>query len=283
MGGAIFNLQGTVTLENSFLISNTAAGGDDPSNSAAPGSDVGNGSGAGGGVFNYDGIVSLKHVTATGNIVSTGSDNPGQATGGAIYNYDAPGGAVPSVAIFNSILANSTFTNASGFDVVNFGAGTVTASGASNSSLVRTSSGLSGTVQTADPNLGPRESYGGRIVVKPLAGSPAINTGDNANSLTTDAIGTARPQGGIVDIGATEGAFNAGFTVTNGMVFLSDANADAVFALDPANGNRYLVSKLNLRGSGPDIGNPRGLVLDSSNNIYVVNTSLTSRSSRLTL
>jgi sugar lactone lactonase YvrE len=74
-------------------------------------------------------------------------------------------------------------------------------------------------------------------------------------------------------MGAAEGAFNSTVSLTAGTLIVSDTNADAIFAVDPANGKRMLVSKFNVRGSGPEIALPRGIILDSSNNIYVVNTS----------
>ncbi len=115
-----------MTLENVFLIQNSAMGGNGQSING-----VGAGSGAGGGIFNYDGTVSIKHLTATKNTVATDvtANNPGIATGGVLYNYDAPGGTTPSVTIGNSILSNSTYTNASGVEAINTGSGTITVVG----------------------------------------------------------------------------------------------------------------------------------------------------------
>lgn len=269
LGGAVFNYQGKVTLENVFLVQNNAVGGN-----GQPTNGVGAGSGAGGGIFNYDGMVTLKHVTIAKNTVGTDvpANNPGLATGGAVYNYDAPGGTIPSVSISNSILSNSTYTNATGVEAVNDGAGTIQVVGVGNSSLVTSSTGLTGTVLTADPQLSLLESIAGRLLIRPLTGSPVIDAADPANTLPTDAAGTIRPQGVGPDIGAAEGVFSSSVTLTAGMLVVSDINADAVFAVNPTNGNRSLISKLNFRGTGPDIGTPRGIVLDSNRNIYVVNT-----------
>jgi hypothetical protein len=146
LGGAIFNNQGTVTLENTFLLNNSATGGDGAAGTSGFSGDStasGAGCGLGGGVFNYDGTVSFKHVTASGNKVATGSTTAAQATGGVLYNYDAAGGSTPAVTLYNSILANSTFTNAAGVDVLNTGSGTISAP---SSNVVETSSGtLTGT------------------------------------------------------------------------------------------------------------------------------------------
>ncbi|MBX7184274.1 MAG: hypothetical protein K1Y01_03925, partial [Vicinamibacteria bacterium] len=270
LGGGIFNLQGTVTLENVTLSTNSAVGGD-----GNPNNGVGAGSGAGGGLFNYDGVVTLKHVTVSGNTVQTGVDNPGVATGGAVYNYDAPGGAAPSMTLFNSVLANSTFTNAVGAEAVNSGSGTLTASGAASTNLIESSSGvLTGTVLTVDPALGLLARYGGVIGIVPGSGSPLVNAGDNANSLATDAFGMARPQSGIVDIGAVEGGAASTFTLSAGMLLMSEAGLDAVLAVDPANGNRTLVSKFGVVGSGPAITNPLGIAVNAAQDIYVVDSTL---------
>ncbi len=269
LGGAIFNYQGNVTLENVFLIQNSAMGGNGQSING-----VGAGSGAGGGIFNYDGTVSIKHLTATKNTVATDvtANNPGIATGGVLYNYDAPGGTTPSVTIGNSILSNSTYTNASGVEAINTGSGTITVVGASNSSLITTSSGVTGTVLTADPQIAIMESYSGRLLIRAHVGSPVIDAADPNNTLATDAIGTARPQGTAPDIGAAEGAFNSTVSLTPGTLIIGDTSADAIFAVNPTTGNRSLITKLNVRGTGPDLGNPRGIAVDSSGNLYAVNT-----------
>ena len=268
LGGGIFNYQGTVTLENVTVTGNNATGGNGNSFNNAVG-----GSGVGGGIFNYDGSVTLKHVTVNANTVATDSSAPGVATGGALYNYDAPGGGTPSVTIYNSIFDNSTYTGASGVEVINNGSGSITASGAANSSIVTSSTGLSGTVLTSSSQLALNERKNGILLIRPLSGSPAIDAGDATHSLSTDAAGTSRPQGGGVDIGAAEGAFSTAVSLSAGMLLVGDTQADAVFAIDTSTGNRTLVSKLNYVGTGPDIGNVKGITVDSSKNIYVVNSS----------
>jgi CSLREA domain-containing protein len=64
----------------------------------------------------------------------------------------------------------------------------------------------SGDVQ-ADPLLGPLVDNGGPSdTYEPLAGSPAIDHGDNSGCPTTDQRGIARPQGAACDVGAYESA-----------------------------------------------------------------------------
>ncbi|MEQ1751846.1 MAG: choice-of-anchor Q domain-containing protein, partial [Prosthecobacter sp.] len=269
LGGGIFNYQGTVTLENVTLVTNSAIGG-----TGVRFNGIGSGSSAGGAVFNYDGTVTMKHVTASGNIVQTDINNPGPATGGALYNYDAAGGATPSVTLFNTILANSTYNNATGQEVVNSG-GTVTASGAASTNLIETSSGtIIGTVLTVDPALGLMTRSSGILGLFPTTGSPVLNTGDNANSLATDALGTARPLGGTVDIGAVEGSVPTAFTLTSGTLLISEATLRAVFAVNPTTGARTLLSKSGEVGAGVGFLNPLGIAVSVTQDIYVVDSDL---------
>ncbi len=216
---------------------------------------VGAGSGAGGAIFNYDGSVNLKHVTASNNVVGTdvSTNNPGIANGGALYNYDAAGGATPSVSIYNSILANSTFNNGTGVDVFNDATGTVNVAGAANSSLLRTSTRVTGTFLSVDPQLVLLEKSAGKLAVRVQPTSPAIDAADPANSLTTDEVGATRPTSGI-DMGAVEGAFASSVNLTTGTLLIADTNADSIFAVNPNTGNRSLVSRLNYRGTGPISG-----------------------------
>lgn len=269
LGGAIFNYQGNVTLENVTLYANNATGGVGQSING-----IGAGSGAGGGIFNFDGSVTLKHVTATNNIVGTdvAGNNPGIANGGVLYNYDASGGSTPSVTIYNSILANSTFNNGTGVDVFNDTTGSVTVGGTSNSSLIRTATRVTGTFLAVDPQLSLLERTSGKLFVRAQSTSPAIDAADPANSLTTDQVGTTRPATSI-DMGAVEGAAASSVSLSTGTLVIADTNADAIFAVNPSTGNRSLISRLNFRGTGPDIANPRGIAVDANKNIYVVNTS----------
>lgn len=60
-------------------------------------------------------------------------------------------------------------------------------------------------IVTAEPKLSPLANNGGSTqTMTLLAGSPAINTGNNTTCPTTDQRGIARPQGGVCDIGALE-------------------------------------------------------------------------------
>ena len=103
MGGAIFNRGGTVDVSNCTFTGNTATGG----------SGNQNGQGLGGAVFNYNGTSSIINCTFSGN---TAND------GGAIHSLGDGGTA--SVALNNSILANSSSGNDFVGNTINSGAST---------------------------------------------------------------------------------------------------------------------------------------------------------------
>ena len=94
----------------------------------------------------------------------------------------------------------------------NSGSGTSTTSGVGN--LIRRPSGFFGTnVSNADPQLGFLVDNGGpTLTMRPAAGSPAINGGNNAAAaaLTVDQTGGARFVNLTVDIGAFEQVACAG-------------------------------------------------------------------------
>jgi hypothetical protein len=193
-GGALFNLDGTVTITDSTLADNVAQGGA----GGAASSSASGGNGLGGALFNLDGSVSLTNSTLADNIV--GGATP---AGGALYSLQQSGTA--TLNLTNTILADSS----GGSDAVN-NDGVV--NGGHN--LVMTSTGLpaAAIVSTADPLLGPLMNNGGPTpTMALLPGSPAIDTGDSSVTgaplnLTTDQRGPgfARLAGAAVDIGAFE-------------------------------------------------------------------------------
>jgi hypothetical protein len=203
LGGAIFNHQGTLTIQNSTLTGNTAVGG----------SGAANGLGLGGAIFNLNGRTSLDSATLAFNTASQG---------GALYDLgylgsDTRGPAGHTYAglatLTNSILSNSP----GGADVVSNQPATVS-NGTTNTSeagvnatafdLVQShvaagAGTFTGSPITADPQLGPLAVNGGLTPTMALpASSPAVDTGQT--TLTADQRGIARPQGPADDIGAFE-------------------------------------------------------------------------------
>ncbi len=71
--------------------------------------------------------------------------------------------------------------------------------------LVRGWDGGTGNINPDDPGLGPLADNGGPTKTHALLpGSPALNSGDPASTLTTDQRGMVRPQAGGFDMGAFE-------------------------------------------------------------------------------
>ena len=193
-GGGIRN-HGMMTLTNSTLSSNSA-GGDSTAS-------------AGGGVYN-DGTMTTTTTTF--------SDNSSNLSGGAVYNANILtivnntfsgnfasfyGGSIlngGTMDYTNTILANSPFGNDC------FNSGTL---GINTNNLVESNSvspNDCGTpALTSDPKLSSLGENGGPTqTLALLIGSPAIDTGNDANCPATDQRGVARSYGSQCDIGAFE-------------------------------------------------------------------------------
>jgi hypothetical protein len=133
-----------------------------------------------GGIQNYSGTLTLANSTFSGN-----------------YSPDAGGLANnPNGTLYmtNNILANSP----SGGDCVN--QGTIALN---TNNLVEDGSCSPGL--TGDPLLGMLANYGGSTETMALmAGSPAVDAGDDATCMATDQRGIVRPVGAHCDLGAYE-------------------------------------------------------------------------------
>jgi CSLREA domain-containing protein len=201
-GGGIWNNgMATMTVTNSILSANSAhvSGGIDNAgtlsmtNSTLTDNVSSFSESSGGGMCNSRTLTVIN---------STFAENSAASGGGGIYNSG-------TLTLTNSIIANST----SGGDCVNIGAVT----GSHN--LIKDAdqacgltNGDHGNLIGVDPRLGPlalNGNGGSTLTYLPLAGSPAINNGDNTPDQvggcpTVDQRGVARPQGGACDIGAVE-------------------------------------------------------------------------------
>jgi len=197
-GGGIRN-QGALRLTNSTLSGNTAT------------------DSFGGGLVTYYGSSDLSNATISGNTAFIG---------GGVSLYSG------STTVNNSVIAGNTasFTGNDTQGGSFTGSNNLIQGGAHN--------GLTGTV-VGDPLLGPLQDNGGPTLTHALlAGSPAIDAGDNAlavdadsNALTTDqrGIGFDRIVAGTVDIGAFEAAVvvppaDTTVTVDDGVLTITDAN-----------------------------------------------------------
>lgn len=134
---------------------------------------------------------------------STVAFNKGSAGGGIRFN-----GTTASVTLDSNIVAKNV--NASGRDDVNGSADSSDfnlVGDATGFTVTPGASDIFGDATTAvDPQLGPLSNYGGRTETHVLlAGSPAIETGNNSLILTNDQRGTGYVREyGLPDIGAYE-------------------------------------------------------------------------------
>src|SRR5262249_36545547 len=145
--------------------------------------------GQGGGIDN-DGTANFINCTIAGNTAAN-------AIGGGIFNSQAS-----TLSITNTIIAGNT-----GGDCLSPGS-----IGTNDHNLIQ--DGSSSPALSGDPKLGPPKNNGGPTFTQALlAGSPAIDAGDDAVlttpfNLTTDqrGFGFSRKSCAHVDIGAYEGA-----------------------------------------------------------------------------
>jgi hypothetical protein len=219
LGGAIFNLGGSVTVNQSTLSGNRAQGGAGGGVAAVgDGSGGGGGAGEGGGIFDNNAPLTLLNTTVADNTAAGGA--PGGAPGGAAGGTGANGASLGG-GLFNAPSERSTafgFTNTivsdnvadSGRDLSG-----IFLSGGHN--LISDPEGgylfgnLAGNINGVPANLGPLQDNGGPTFTQALLpGSPAIDAGDPSASTARDQRGALRL--GTPDMGAFE--FNP-FAVTN--------------------------------------------------------------------
>lgn len=170
-GGAIFNLDGTVTLTNDTVVGNSAR-------NAATGLSFSEGAGV--------------YQAAFGNDIDTG--NPVAA----------------NLVLNNNILALNTVATG-GQDLVSqvfngTGTNTATVSGSHNLIMVGGAGVPSGIiVSTANPQLGPLQNNGGLTpTLLPQSGSPVLGAGDPSLAPDTDQRGHPRPSNGPTDLGSVQ-------------------------------------------------------------------------------
>ncbi len=204
-GGAVFFNGGDARIEDSVFVDNTTEsdGGAVSSESVLTvinSTFSGNAASQGGGIFNF-GELTLVNSTVAANTADEG---------GGVFNYNEAIGN-----FLNSLVAGNTADT--GPDVDDDDGGLVSSGGnligiGDGNSFV---DGLGGDQVGAagsplDPVLGPLQDNGGPTFTHALlAGSPAIDAGNNSGAPPTDQRGAARPDGdagsgSTVDIGAFE-------------------------------------------------------------------------------
>ena len=196
-GGIRMAFGGILTVTNSTVNNNTAQ--------------------VGGGIVIGFGTATLTNVTVSGNTGSLragGIDTLGADGVHTLTNVTISGNSSPTGGGFHNISSTVTFNNtiianqASGADC----AGDAITTGGNNLDSDNTC-GLTDPddVPNVDPMLGPLQDNGGLTDTHALlAGSPAIDAGDDTACPATDQRGVVRPQGPQCDIGAYEAPFTGG-------------------------------------------------------------------------
>lgn len=214
-GGGIHNL-GMMVIMNSTIVSNLAFGGFAANNASLPRQ---GGRGAGGGIYST-GSISFSHVTVSGN-TAKGGDPGGQSEGGGIWVAGTV--SLAGANFLNSILAYNVGGNR--FGPLNDAGHNICSDSSCGSGP--------GSFGNTDPKLDSLGDYGGpTLTMALLPGSPALDTGDSAQSLATDQRGVSRPVGTAPDIGAFESTDSlrsriAGWNATGGTFILSFENTNA--------------------------------------------------------
>jgi hypothetical protein len=274
MGGAIFNMQGRLTIRASTFARNDAIGGTDNVPDHAKG--------MGGAIFNLSGT-----VTADG---STFAANDATYDGTSIYNlvYDGHTARAAQVTLRDTIVAagigspDLTSIKTAYIYPANLGSATVDVGHFDlvTSMVAREQGTIDGSPLKADPRLGPlRDNGGPTATMAPATGSPAIDAGA-AFGLTADQRGAPRPSdfgaianaGDGTDIGAFEAqapggasgapsggsrhAFGASIRVTL-RLGAKRITAGGPLPVVVINGNRFAVSG---RLSGATTSRPRGVL-----------------------
>ncbi len=234
-GGGIYSLTGPVVLINSTVAGNSTIGPSAPGggiatvsapvtliNSTISGNTTQGANSSGGGIATYTGNIKAVNTTIAFN--GTGGATAG---GGGLFSGGNGSQQTNSITLNNTILADNTAGQSTADDFfqgagvtglfVNsslIGINTGSSLGASPSGSPDSSGNFIGTSQNPiDPLLGALQINGGETRTHALlAGSPAINGGDNSladdqsgSPLTTDQTGAARIIGGTVDMGSFEG------------------------------------------------------------------------------
>jgi hypothetical protein len=197
-GGALYSLNGSLTLSNSTLNLNSAVGDGGAlacsnnssliANCTFQGNTVTGGTSKGGGIHAATGSVSLINVTM--------AQNSANDFAGGLFSLAA------STTVQNSVFTGNTAVGnpAAGTQVNNsFGGGANLQAPVGNKPA-----SSSGTTFTANAMLGALANNGGTtLTMKPLAGSPAINLAGVSGAPLLDQGGN--PRNGAPDAGACEG------------------------------------------------------------------------------
>ena len=195
LGGAIFNDNGAVLIQNTTFTRNYVSRG------LSSGGNSENGGDSGGAIFSLNGSLTVQNSTISGNQAT------GAGAGVVIYSSD---GANPKFILQNTIIANNDAQ-----ECIVEGAGSTDTTGSAGNLIVNNNGCPSANI-TSDPGLaalGPH-SPGNTPTMAITADSSAFDAGDDNTALGTDQRGVSRPQGAHSDIGAFELVLASDLSVT---------------------------------------------------------------------
>jgi hypothetical protein len=211
-GGGLYVAGGTVSIDNSTFFANGARGGDGGSGGTCTDGPTGNyssggngGPAAGGGIRVAAGTLEVQHSTLAGNFATGGLGGTGFDIAPPGVDGVGAGGGISNAGglqMYDTVLAGNTAAVAPDLD------GAFTSLG---HNLVGNTTGGSGFAASdllnVDPRLGALQNNGGPTqTMALLAGSPAIDAGDNTGAPAYDQRGPgfARIVNGVIDIGSFE-------------------------------------------------------------------------------
>jgi hypothetical protein len=220
--------------------------------------------GAGIELASLNGTVTLTSDTIAGNTATNANVMPGLGGGGiGLRSVTSTTSAVANVSLDNTIVSGNLAVNGYN-DITAVPAASplmTTAVSAVYSAIGSTAgfklSDLGGNVIGGNLLLGPVGSDGSMAL---LAGSPAINAGDPGLNGTTDQLGTSRPQGLGVDMGAVERVANtlsASATVSNIVTTAAAGNPTYQFTVTYA--DNVNINTGSIGASDVTIGVPAGV------------------------
>ena len=266
VGGGIGN-SGSLTLFSSTVSGNTAgqSGGGISNLNARPSVSVfestisGNvsTSGGGGGIWS-GGELTIENSTITANSSSQ--------SGGGIWRTDG------TATVVNTIIAANGPSDCFGM-IVSLGHNL-------NGEFTCALNGV-GDLSGVDPLLSPLQDNGGPTFTHALlAGSPAIDAGDDSFAIGTDQRGFPRPQGLATDIGAYESPFTAAATTANGKIaFESDRDSNAeIYVMNADGSGQTRLTNNDVQDEDP-AWRPDGAKIaftsrrDGNHEIYVMNAN----------
>ncbi len=236
-GGGIYNTNGSFTLNNSLLSYN--------SNQGLSGSV----SGIGGGAFNYQGTLTLNSSRVFSNTTI--------GAGGGIYNYNGSGSGNSLVIMNNNVIHNNVAYNSAGGGIYN-----ETTQGSSNSLVILTNSTISSNTTSIGGGVYNRSYDGGNASITLINSTISNNV---ANS-TAGAIYNESDWGGSASSAILKNSTVSGNTAGtgSGIYNISDHGGKAIFTMT----NTLIASNF----PGGNCFNSLGMIVSNGYNLENGNT-----------